>query len=199
MNSNKLSSNVAIHVTLSIFSLATFLGVQGSGVAVHAVAPDCEQNAKYLNSRAAQLVAFQNSESKSYKKNREKWANKTIYASQWVQKEAKKTKKSIEKYDQALKELNDELNTQVKTYQVFTTDPASCANDVTKNKTQEKISASKKDYETLKKKDDALKKFYSKEFRKDTDNMMKKLTKAKNKNRKPLKQKIEIPAQTIVK
>lgn len=160
-------------------------------------AASCEDNAKYINARATSLSEYQKIETKSYIKNRKKWAERSVYASQWLKKEPKKAASSIQKYDKQYAELNEEVVKQIGEYTVYLTDPLSCNDDAAKARVDEKNVQVKADYETVKKKEKSVQKYYKDGLEKDLDKMMKKLNKAKRKHQKPNKQKITIPESSI--
>lgn len=193
VNTHKSTLVLYTAITIALIGLVSIFSSTTQAAA------SCEDTAKYINNRATSLSEYQKIETKSYLKNRKKWSDRTIYASQWLKKEPKKSSASIQKYDKHYGDLNEEVVKQIGSYTVYLTDPLSCKDDAAKSRVEEKNTQVKADYDTVKKKEKSLQKYYKDSLEKDLDKMMKRLAKVKSKKAKPNKEKITIPDSPIKK
>lgn len=89
----------------------------------------CEKQATLINNRSALLRSYKESEANKYKLSRDKWSDRTVYASQWVPKDAEKMRTFIYKNDELYKKVQAEIDTQIEAYKYLETAPLSCSDE----------------------------------------------------------------------
>lgn len=153
---------------------------------------DCDAQLKQVNHRSSVLAVYQQSENDKYAATRAKWAERIIYASQWVPEDAEKAQKALYKYDALRASSNHELNQQIKKYAPLKKQPLDCsdAKRAVVEKSTREIKGSGNALIAQKK--SAESQFAKKEFKKATDKLVKKLHDKKRDQPKPKHSKLQV-------
>jgi hypothetical protein len=148
----------------------------------------CQKSAALINYRSDLLVAYKKKEQDRYEAFRNRWAGRIQYASQWLSQDAEKARDGLYAYDALHKKTNAELDKQIKQYETYEKAPVGCnaadkkrldaaSADVRGKKTGNAAIRQLKDAETA---------YQRKEFKKITDDMIKKMHSTKKKHPVPL-------------
>lgn len=105
---------VVVSLLALLFILNTHLPVAQAAEAGKKPAPvTCSQQVALVKYRSDLLTVYKQSDHAKYKTFRQQWANRIVYASQWVPEDARKTRESLYKYDalhaRNLKEIDAQI------------------------------------------------------------------------------------------
>ena len=153
---------------------------------------DCELRVTLLNNRSKLLENYKRSEDKKYDAQRDKWSKRISYASQWVEKDAEKARSALYEGDKLHKELQNEIDKQIKSYEYLETSPLDCSAE---NKT--KLADALKEVNgvrnrkavagqaIIEKQKEAQTEYLNGKFREETDKLIDRLHAEKKKHRAP--------------
>lgn len=111
---------------LLIFSVAAAL-IAPSSVAFAAADTSCQKQLDLVNYRSSILRSYRQTEAKKYRTQRDQWAARISYASQWVSKDAQKAREALYKYDALHAATDGELAKQINANLYLETKPLDCS------------------------------------------------------------------------
>lgn len=158
----------------------------------HAAEPtNCQKEAALINYRSSLLTSYKKKENNRYEVFRNRWAGRIQYASQWLTQDAEKARDSLYAYDALHAKTNAELDKQITQFSVYEKDPVGCdASDKARYDTALAAAHGSKKSLTgnalIRQLKDKESEYQRKDFKKSSDELIKKLHKAKKKHPSPL-------------
>lgn len=195
------ASSLGLSLLICLAAMPAAIAVPKPGAQTYS----CEQKAALVNYRSSLLAGYKKSEQQQYVSLRDKWTKRITYASQWVPNDADKTLRSLREYDKLHTTSVDEINRQISAYKSLEKKPLNCSrsNQAVLDKKvkniegfdgKKAVSGNALLNENKKKEAD----YANKRFKPDSQDMIKKLHKAKLKNPQPPHKpiKVDLGSQT---
>lgn len=178
-----------------------YVGLSGNASAENQpkVTNSCERKVTLLNNRSRILENYKQSEEKKYQLERQKWAKRIAYSSQWVKGDAEDTRKDLYQYDKLHNALKAEVDKQMGSFKGLETQPLDCS-DASKDKRAERFKEVKGvegkkvvgGQAMIKKLKHEEAQFLNGDFKKSTNKMVTKLHEAKQKHPTPKDKAFEV-------